>query len=382
MAEVGFGDVQEEPKAVDPETWTGESIQLEEPCGEEGTKVAELEITQVETETHCVATQTDSYIEESCVDEEAIEAKSEGEPGSLNLSTRIEEVVHEEDTHDSVESKLKGTQVRQESDDLAWMGDDVHTKMQDMTDYEELAAVRREVEELLQTSWTKEQEAVAECPTEEEEVWVTKEVIYVSTTEDELEADQVEERSGRGYALVEEGTLGEGLHEGDTEVSYEHMAGRSHTGRGKIVLSWLWATVLWVVLVGCETMSRGGTMVAKLVGAVSDRMTNLWMVVLWATMMGHWIRIAEQKEATCNRRPKRAKNRGKRWKPNIRRKVRRKHLRLVKSKCKEEGVRKRPIVREGDWEAHRRMIHWGELDRWIELWDKGGPCDSPPLRVT
>ena len=106
----------------------------------------------------------------------------------------------------------------------------------------ELEVLERNVEdELLQLGWTMEQDEVANCAIEEEEVLIVEDVADMTTMEDELEIDQVGPGSCSLQTWMDEDTHMEEPHDDDvstinTCVSREHLVDEPYAGKGKASL--------------------------------------------------------------------------------------------------------------------------------------------------
>ena len=141
--------------------------------------------------------------------------------------------------------------------------------------HEEIAALGKDVKELLQLGWTMKQEAIADCTAEEEEVLMTKDVANTTVTEDRLELDQVKRGTCSLHTHINEGTLMERPHDDGTCVSLGHLVDGPGTGRGKISLPMLWRIVPWRCTMKPCMEKQGLTVVAELVGVTCDLMVKV-----------------------------------------------------------------------------------------------------------
>ena len=140
---------------------------------------------------------------------------------------------------------------------------------------EELEALEKDVEEeILQLGWTMEQGEVADCAIKEEEAVMIEDVVDMSTTEDELEADQVEPGSCSLLTCMDEVTHMEEPHDDevsdDTCISFEHLGDAPCAGKGKTSFPILGRISPWMARMEPCMEKQGLSIVAGLVGVAYD----------------------------------------------------------------------------------------------------------------
>jgi len=160
---------------------------------------------------------------------------------------------------------------------------------------DELAVLEKNVEdELLQLGWAMEQDQVADCTTEEEEVLMTDDVADMTVTGDGLELDQVGPGSCSLHTYINEDTRMEEHHDDEdmmddqvepvscnlstwmdelsigTCVSFGHLIGGPCAGKGKVNLPMLWSISPWMFMMEPCMEKQGLLMFAGLVGVDCD----------------------------------------------------------------------------------------------------------------
>ena len=123
-----------------------------------------------------------------------------------------------------------------------------------------------------------EQDVVADCDDEEEEVVIFEDFADTTTMEDELEIDQVGPGSCSLQTWVDEYTHMEEPHDDevriDTCVSLEHLVDEPYAGKSKISLLMLRRILPWMSMMRPCMEKRGLLTVAGLVGVVCDLMVE------------------------------------------------------------------------------------------------------------